>query len=144
MTINIYLTFDGNCEQVFNFYKSAFDRECRIMHRFKDMPPQEGMQEIPDDLKDKIMHVSLPISDETVLMASDRAPWGPNLHQGNNFSISVNTGDFNEAKRIFEALSIDGKVTMPMEKTFWNAHFGMLTDQFGINWMVNCEINEKA
>ena len=87
------------------------------------------------------MHVSLPISKETVLMGSDQGgSWAPDLKPGNNFSISVNTEDVEEGRRIFNALADGGHITMPFEKTFWQAYFGMTTDKFGINWMVNCNL----
>ncbi len=142
-TVNIYLTFQGNCLEAFDFYKSVFGGEYRYVGRFGEMPPQEGMSPISDDLKDKIMHISLPISKETILMGSDTGgEWANSITVGNNFSISVNTDQVEEAKRIFAALSEGGNITMPMEKTFWQAYFGMLTDKFGINWMVNCELPE--
>ena len=83
------------------------------------------------------MHVTYPIGDGTLLMASDKGGWGPELVVGNNFSISVNPDSEEEAQRIFHALSEGGIVTMPIEKTFWNALFGSTIDKFGINWMVN-------
>jgi PhnB protein len=74
-------------------------------------------------------------------MGSDKfSGLGPELNMGNNFSLSANTKDINEADRIFNALSKGGKVTMPMENTFWGSYFGSLTDKFGINWMVNCDL----
>lgn len=140
-TVNIYLTFDGNCREAFEFYKSVFGGEFPHVSTFGEMPPQKGMPPISDELKDKIMHISLPISKETVLMASDAGgEWSPNLQQGNNFTISVNTDTTDETDRIFNALSEGGKVTMPLAKTFWESYFGMFTDKFGINWMVNCEL----
>ena len=142
-TVNIYLTFDGQCEEAFNFYKSVFGGNFTFMGRFSEMPPQEGMPPMPEEDAKKIMHVSLPISEETILMGSDSAgQWKADLVKGNNFSISVNTGSIDEAKRIFNDLSKGGKVTMPLDKTFWEAYFGMLTDKFGINWQVNHELSE--
>ena len=136
-TINVYLTFDGNCKEAFEFYKSVFGGEFISLSTFGEMPPQEGIPPIPDQMKDRIMHVSLPISKETILMASDNGDWGPKLEVGNNFSISVNPANKEEADRIFNALSEGGKVTMPLANTFWGAYFGSLTDKFDINWMVN-------
>lgn len=142
-TVNIYLTFDGQCKEAFDFYKSIFGGEFPYVGTFGEMPPVEGAPSIPDDMKDRIMHISLPISKETTLMGSDTGgEWGKSLVVGNNFSISVNTKDTDEATRIFNALSKKGKITMPLAKTFWQSYYGMLTDQFGINWMVNCELEE--
>ena len=91
-TVNVYLNFNGNCEDAFNFYKSVFGGEFPYVGRFKDMPPQEGMPPLPKEMEDKIMHVSLPISKETMLMGSDTGgEWAPSFVQGNNFSISITT-----------------------------------------------------
>jgi PhnB protein len=140
-TINPYLTFDGNCEEAFNFYKSIFGGEFPYIGRYKDMPSEHP---IPDSEKEKIMHVSLPISKETILMGSDSSgSFGHSTVAGNNFSLSVNTDTEEEARSVFEKLSAGGKVTMPLEKTFWNALFGMFTDKFGINWMVNYDYNQN-
>ena len=138
-TINIYLTFNGNCETAFEFYRSVFGNAFLIFSRFGEMPPQEGII-TPEEDAHKIMHVSLPVGKGTVLMGSDTSgEWVQGFKQGNNFSISVDTDSTEEADRIFSALSVNGMITMPMAKTFWGAYFGMLTDQFGINWMFNLE-----
>lgn len=136
-TVNVYLTFDGNCEEAFNFYKSVFGKEFSYIGRFGDMPPSEESKLSEADAK-RIMHVSLPISNETILMASDTtSEWAGTLKQGNNYSISINTASKEEADKLFNGLSAGGKVTMPLANTFWGAYFGMFEDKFGINWMVN-------
>lgn len=137
-TVNIYLTFNGNCEDAFNFYSSMFGKDFESMSRYSDMPSQDGMPPIPDEHRNRIMHVALPISDETVLMGSDTGgAWAGDYKAGNNFSISISTDTMAEADRIFAELSAGGKVTMPLNKTFWGSYFGMVNDQFGIQWMVN-------
>lgn len=137
-TINPYLTFNGNCEEAFNFYKSVFGGEFPYVGRYGEMPPQEGIPPMTAEQKNKIMHISLPISKETTLMGSDTGgDWASNFKEGTNFSISINTDQIKEADRLFTALSEEGKVTMPMNKTFWGSYFGMLTDKFGINWMIS-------
>ncbi|HQV99073.1 MAG TPA: VOC family protein, partial [Bacteroidia bacterium] len=89
-TVNVYLTFNGNCLEAFNFYKSVFGGDFPYLGFFKDMPPQEGMPPMSKEDGEKIMHISLPISKETSLMGSDTGgEWAPNFLQGNNFSISV-------------------------------------------------------
>jgi len=136
-TVNAYITFNGNCEEAFNFYKSVFGGEFTYMGKFKDMPSGEGK---PMDEKDanRIMHVALPISKETMLMGSDTAgEWAAGYKEGNNLSISISTGSNAEADRLFNGLSAGGRVTMPMQQTFWGDYFGMFTDKFGINWMVS-------
>lgn len=141
-SVNIYLTFNGNCEEAFTFYKSVFGGEFPYIGRFGEMPPGEGPP-IPEEAKNKIMHISLPISKETILLGSDTGgEWSASFKQGNNFSISVNTDTVEEATRIYNALAAGGTQTMPIAKTFWSPAFGMLTDKFGIAWMVSLNSNE--
>jgi PhnB protein len=105
------------------------------------MPPMDG-KAIPKSEAKKIMHVSLPISKETVLMGSDTSDaMGPKPIAGTNFAISVNPASRAEADRIFKGLSKGGMTTMPMADMFWGAYYGMLVDKFGINWMVNFDQN---
>ena len=138
-TVNIYLTFNGNCAEAFNFYKSVFGGEFPYIGRFKDMPPGEDTKLNPGD-EDRIMHVSLPISKETMIMGSDTGgEWASNFSQGNNFAISITAVSKEEADKLFNGLSAGGTVTMPLSKTFWSDYFGILTDKFGISWMVGVE-----
>ncbi len=132
--ISPYLTFRGNCEEAFNFYKAAFGGEFFNISRFSDSPPE--FQGPPSDGQ-KIMHVALPIGNNTMLLGSDVPEHMGPVNQGNNVSIAVHPGSEEEADRLFNSLSTGGQVTMPMSKTFWNAYFGMFTDKFGIHWMVN-------
>lgn len=141
-TINPYLTFNGNCEEAFKLYRSVFGAEFSYVGKFKDMPADPKYL-VSDADKEKIMHISLPISKETVLMGSDTSEaFGKTTVAGNNFSISINTETVDEATRIFNMLSAGGIIKMPLDKTFWGAYFGMFTDKFGIHWMVNCELSE--
>jgi len=141
--LNVYLTFNGNCEQAFNFYKSVFGGEFQYIGKFKDMPPGDGGKLNPEDAE-KIMHVSLPISKETILMGSDTGgEWASGYSAGNNFSLSITADDKAEADKLFNGLSAGGNVTMPLAKTFWSEYFGMLTDKFGINWMVDLKATPK-
>jgi PhnB protein len=143
-TVNIYLNFNGNCEEAFNFYKSVMGGEFSYVGRFGEMPPQEGQPPLPPEMKNLIMHIGLPVSKETSLMGSDTGgEWAPSYIQGNNFSVSINTDSKAEADKLFNGLSEGGNVTMPMDKTFWGAYFGMFTDKFGINWMVNFDEQPK-
>ena len=142
-TVNVYLTFNGNCEEAFNFYKSVFGGEFPYVGRFSEMPEEACSSQIPESEKNKIMHISLPISKETILMGSDSSEaFGQATVVGNNFAISINTDKKEEADRLFAELSVGGKVTMPMDTTFWGAYFGMLIDKFGIQWMVSIELKE--
>ena len=132
-----YLTFNGNCEEAFKFYQSVFGGEFPYIGRFKDMAAGEGPKLKPGE-ENRIMHVSLPISKETILMGCDTGgEWASGYLQGNNFSISITADSKEEAEKLFKGLSTGGKVTMPLSKTFWSDFFGMLTDKFGISWMMS-------
>ncbi len=140
-TVNIYLTFDGNCKEAFDFYRSVLGGEFSYVGTFREMPSHEGMPPLPEKDLDKIMHISLRINDNSTIFGSDSGgEWASDVKQGNNFSISVNTNTEEEAKKIFDGLAAGGRVNMPLEKTFWQAYFGMLQDKFGVNWMINCEL----
>jgi PhnB protein len=142
-TVNVYLTFKGNCEEAFNFYKSVFGGEFDYVGRFKDMPVMEGMEAVTPDIENYIMHVSLPIGEGTVLMGSDAAgDYAAQIKEGNNFSVSINAETKDDADRFFKELSDGGMVTMPMQETFWGAYFGSFVDKFGISWMVNFDLKE--
>lgn len=128
--IHCYLTFDGNCASAMKFYEKCLKAELHMMP-FAEMQGQP----IPPEAKDKIMHARLQ-KGSAVLMASDNMPGMP-LTKGNNFSVSINCASKQEADDYFGALKEGGKVTMPLQDTFWGAYFGMVTDQFGIQWMFN-------
>lgn len=143
-TVNIYLNYNGNCEEAFNFYQSVFGGEFSYVGRFKEIPPQEGIPPLSEEMGNKIMHISLPISKETMLMGSDTGgEWAPAFRQGNNFAISVNTDSKENADRFFNALASGGNITMPIGKTFWGDYFGMVEDRFGVNWMVSYGENQS-
>lgn len=148
-TINPYLNFGGNTEEAFNFYKSVFGGEFATLMRFGDMHGQAGCDEaaeggkISEADRNKIMHIALPIGNGSVLMATDALEsMGQNLNAGNNFSLSINAESKEEAEKVFNGLSADGKITMPLGDTFWGAYFGMFSDKFGIQWMVNFDYNK--
>lgn len=139
--LNPYLTFNGNCEAAFLFYQSVFGGEFSYIGKFKDMPSE---QPLPDEVSNLIMHVSLPISKETNLFGSDaNEHFGQTATAGTNFAVSINADSEAEAKRLFDGLSAGGQVTMLLEKTFWGALFGMFTDKFGIQWMVNYDYAQQ-
>lgn len=140
-TLQPYLTFDGNCEEAFRFYKSVFGGDFSHVGRFKDMPPEHKCAEGEEE---KIMHISLPVDKDSLLMGSDTPKsYGQSFVQGNNFSISINAESEAQADKLFKGLSEGGKVMMPMQKTFWGAYFGMFTDKFGIHWMINFDYNQN-
>ncbi|NIX75437.1 VOC family protein [Microvirga terricola] len=133
MQMNPYLIFDGRCEAAFKFYATCFKGEIVAMIPHRGTPAAEH---VPQEWQDKIMHARL-VAGDNVLMGSD-AP--PDRYEGTRgFSVSINTDDPTEAERIFHALAENGEVRMPIQETFWARRFGMLVDQFGIPWMVNCQ-----
>jgi PhnB protein len=135
--VNPYLIFNGNCEEAFLFYQSVFGGEFPFFGKFKDMPVEDGCGEVSEADANRVMHVSLPISKETILMGSDSNQQSGDVKTGNNFHISINAESRAEADKLFNGLSAGGQVYMPMDKTFWGAYFGMFVDKFGIHWMVN-------
>lgn len=136
--VNPYLHFLGNTEEVFNFYKSIFGGEFATVMRFGDIQGQEGCENLPDEDKEKIMHIALPLSDGHVLMGTDAiGEHAKDANIGNNISLSVSADTKEEAEKVFNGLSEGGEVTMPLADTFWGAYFGMLKDKFGIQWLIN-------
>ena len=134
LRVNPYLTFEGRCEEAFDFYKSIFGGEFSDVNRFSESPPDQPPAAGEEDM---IMHMALPIGGGQLLMGSDRpGRMGPST-VGDNVAISVSAESVDEARRIFEGLSDGGKVTMPFERMFWGADFGMCIDRFGVNWMVD-------
>jgi PhnB protein len=139
MSITPYLTFNGNCEEAFNFYRSVFGGEFPYIGRFKDMPPSDDMPPSPPEEGNRIMHVSLQIGDSWIFGSDSSDAFGQATVVGNNFSISLNATSPAEADDIYARLSNGGTQTMPMSHTFWGSYFGMLVDPFGIQWMISFE-----
>jgi PhnB protein len=136
MKLHSYLNFAGNAEEAFDFYKSVFGGEFSSVVRFKDFP-MEGVT-IPKEDEDKIMHISLPIGGDDILMASDTLEsLGQQLVQGNNVYVSVHPDSREEADRIFNALSEGADIEMPIADQAWGDYFGSLKDKFGVMWMVD-------
>jgi PhnB protein len=133
MQLNPYLVFNGQCEAAFKFYERCLGGKIEMMMTHGDSPMAE---QVPPEWRNKVMHVRLALSDK-VLMGSDAPP--DRYEQPKGFSVSVGVDKPTEAERIFNALAQNGTVQMPLQKTFWAERFGMLVDQFGIPWMVNCE-----
>lgn len=134
MKLNPYLNFDGNAEEAFIFYQSVFGGEL-FLQRMSNAP---GTDYLPDDEKNRVMHVSIPIGDGQFLMASDCLPSaGHVLNVGNNNYISITPDSREEADRIFQGLSKGGTVEMPMADMFWGDYFGSFVDKFGVCWMIN-------
>ena len=138
--VSTYLNFPRNTEEVFNFYKSVFGTEFQgpIM-RIGDVPPQEGMPPMAAEDKNLIMHIALPILGGHLLMGTD-APesMGFTLNFGNNVHISLSPDTREETKRLYDALSAGGTVTMELQDMFWGDYYGSFVDKFGVQWMINC------
>jgi PhnB protein len=142
--VSTYLNFPRNTEEVFNFYKSIFGGEFSggRIERFKDVPVAEGMPKIADEDKNLIMHIELAILGGHILMGTD-APesMGFQLNFGDNIHINLEPDTRKETKRLYDALSAGGKITMELQVMFWGSYFGSCTDKFGVQWMFSC--NEK-
>ena len=138
--VTTYLNFPGNTEEAMTFYKDVFKSEFsgKGIQRFGDIPAEQGHPPVAEEIKKMVLHVELPILGAHVLMATD-APkeMGFTLNQGNNMHICLEPDSREETKRLFDALSEGGKVTMPMADMFFGAYFGECTDKYGINWMFN-------
>ncbi len=133
MQLNPYLNFNGQCEAAFQFYARS------LGGKIISMMPHEGSpmaEHVPADWHKKILHASMSVGDQT-LKGSDAPP--DRYEEPKGFSVTIGLKDPAEAERIFKALAENGKVQMPIQETFWAVRFGMLVDQFGIPWMINCE-----
>ncbi|HCL83121.1 MAG TPA: VOC family protein [Chitinophagaceae bacterium] len=142
--VSTYLNFPRNTGEAFNFYKSVFGGEFggTGIVRFKDIPPQEGTPPLAEADKNLIMHVELATIGGHIIMGTD-APESMGFHVnfGNNVHINLEPDTKKETRRLFWALSAGGKITMDLQDMFWGAYFGSCTDQFGVQWIFNC--NEK-
>ena len=137
MKIHAYLMFDGQCEAAFNRYAEVFGGKLEMM-RYADSP--EDM-EVPAEYQQRVMHVCLTVGDQ-LLMASDNLPQYP--YEGiKGCSVSLQVDNVPEAERLYEALSAGGSVQMELQATFWATRFAMLTDRFGVSWMINCEVDSQ-
>ena len=133
MQLNPYLTFDGRCEEAFKFYEKVLGGKIKAMMTFEGSPAAEHT---PPEWHKKIMHATLDVGGEP-LMGSDGSP--KHYSEPKGFAVSLSPTKVADAERIFNAFAEGGKVGMPLQQTFWAARFGMVTDRFGIPWMINCE-----
>lgn len=135
MQVQPYLFFEGRCEEAIEFYRTVLGAEVKMLMRYKDNPePPRDPGMVPPGSADKVMHASLQIGDTTV-MASDGLVSGQPKFQG--FFLSLDPRDAAEAERLFNALAEGGKVQQPLTRTFFSPRFGMVTDRFGVGWMIN-------
>ena len=137
MKVQAYITFGGRCEEALEFYKKSIDAEVTSLMRWKESP--DAAMKPPPGFEEKIMNAAFRIG-ETQLMADDGM--GPKQAEFKGMSLVIEVADDAEAKRVFTALGEGGAVQMPLEKTFWTSSFGMLTDKFGVPWMVNVEASK--
>ena len=134
--INPYIHFNGNAEEAFTFYKSVFGGEFARVSRYKDISSPE--YPIPENDENRIMHIVLPISKSTVLMASDTLPsMGQVTENDNRNTIFISAESKGEADKLFNGLSEGGKVEMPISYGPWGNYFGMFADKFGVEWMLD-------
>lgn len=143
MNLNIYLHFNGNCREAFEFYRAAFGGEFDIVQTFADGPSDmAGGMGVPEAERDNIMHVSLTIGD-SVLMGSDHPSFfGPPPVAGNNFSATLDVDSRAEADALFARLSEGGAVEMEMADMFWGSYFGACRDKFGIGWQISYDTQQ--
>jgi PhnB protein len=141
MQLEPYLFFSGNCEEALNFYKDVFGGQIEGLSRWSEMPKDAGGPPVTPETANKVMHASFK-SPGVSFMASDASP-GKTYGEG-SISLSLGTNDVAEAERVFNALAAGGNVEMPMADTFWGAKFGMLSDKYGIDWMINCRLHPQS
>ncbi len=130
--ISPYLFFGGRCEEALEFYRSTLGAELDMLMRYRESPEPMSPGMLAPGWEDKVMHASFHLSG-SIIMASDGCD-GDSCFQG--FALSLTLPDADEAHRVFAALSEAGEVRMPIAKTFWSPCFGMLTDRFGLGWMI--------
>lgn len=140
--IQPYIFFGGRCEEAIEFYRTAIGAEVLMLMRFKDAPPPHDPKMVPPGTENKVMHATLRIG-ESIVMASDgRCDGGETKFEG--FSLSYTAPNEAEANRVFNAFAQGGEVGMPIGKTFWSPCFGMVTDRFGLGWMVTVPMEIPA
>ncbi len=133
MQVSPYILFNGQCEEAFKFYEKTLAGKIEAIFPFEGTP---AVGQVPAEWHKKVLHASIHVGDQ-VIMGSDPPPGRYQQPQG--FSVSLNVKDPAEAERVFKALAENGKVTMPIQETFWALRFGMAVDRFDIPWMINCE-----
>jgi len=135
---NINLMFNGQTEEAFNLYKSVFGGEFSNLQRMKDAP---NAPEMTEEVANKILYMELPLGTSRI-MGMDIPPHMPASVAGNNFMVMIDTESEEETTRFFNGLAEGGHVMMPLGNQFWGAFFGMVTDKFGIQWMLSYVKNQ--
>jgi PhnB protein len=131
MQLTPYLMFNGTCEEALNFYAQTIGGEIKHLSRFEGSPGESMSAD-----KNKIMHASFE-GNGIAFMASDGMQA---VGSGGNIYLCLDFNDTRAMENVFNALGDGGKISMPLQDTFWGAKFGMLTDKYGINWMFNSEM----
>lgn len=134
MQLTPYIIFNGSCEQALKFYEQALGGEIKDLMRYEGSPAESMSAD-----KQKVLHSHFAADGNILFMASDSGQGGPEAANGGMVHLSLNFKDAGKMENVFATMNDGGKVTMPLQDTFWGARFGMLTDQFGVNWMFNCE-----
>lgn len=135
--LNPYLSFNGNCEKAFNFYRTVFGGEYSKIVRYNEIPRQQGAPPVPEEIGDQIRHIELPLNNNIVLMGNDNTESvSRELNVGNNVKISIIADEHPEGKRLFEELSAGGTIKVPFSESFWGSCHGSLIDKFGIHWFI--------
>ena len=137
--MNIYLFFNGNCREVFEFYRSVFGGAFAFVTTFREGP---GDMDVTEEELDNIMHISFPLGSGFLMGSDVPASFRPTPIVGDNFSISIEPTSVEDTEEQFAKLSDGGKVTTPLEKQFWGAYHGACTDKFGISWQFNYSSQE--
>jgi PhnB protein len=140
-TINPYINFNGNAEEAFNFYKSVFGGEFETIVRFKDLESPEFP--VSENDAEKIMRIVLPVGNNILIANDVPAGLGPVNEEENRSKIAVSTKTREEAEHIFNGLSVDGTVEMPMDESPWGTYFAMFRDKYGIEWTVEFDPNRS-
>jgi PhnB protein len=136
MNVQPYLFFEGRAEEALKFYTKALGTQPTMVMRYSESPEAPPPGKMPPGSENKVMHASFRVGDTEVMLSDGFCSGKP---QFSGFSLSISAPDEATVRRYFNALSEGGKVTMPVDRTFWSPCFGMLTDQFGVGWMVSVE-----
>ncbi|MFT4114654.1 VOC family protein [Silvibacterium sp.] len=135
MRLHVHLTFPGNCEEAFRFYERVLGGTLSFLIRYGDSPAAVGA---PAEFKDKVLHANIDVQNDALSGADS---WESHAARpANNFTLALEYSEVAEIERVFAALAEGGTVTLPLQQTFWTTHFGMLTDRYGVPWMLNCTV----
>lgn len=141
MNVQPYLFFEGRAEEALNFYTRALGTKPDMVMRYRDSPDAPPPDKVPAGAEDKVMHASFRVGDTEVMLSDGFCSGTPKF---SGFSLAIGAPDEPTARRCFDALSDGGSVTMPLAATFWSPCFGMLTDRFGVGWMISVESKDAT